>query len=305
MKRALLPFTLLAAVACSSESTEPSVGLVSHDPDTAARAAGLTASKTITIAGDVGQLVAGTFNLHAGISIDTMPPVGTIVDLDHDLTTPGGRHVQGSLHVALSNACSPFGLEVDYHLLIESDPQSGEMLSIDGTVKLAIGRGTLDLSVSLEQLATADSHSVQTSVNVCLMLDAPSRHVAMNGHVLVGVDNQDYRGVRIEDVRAVLCEPLPYQGSVIVEDPDHDISVVFDQGSPDTRVVTVQVDGNTSRTELDVQKIVEVCDDIFGPASLPQTIDYASCGGCGQPPPKSPPAGNGTGTNTGSGGPDL
>jgi hypothetical protein len=301
MTRVPCPLTISCALlaACA----DPELDLASSDPQTAAAAAGLTAKTTIDLAGDVGQLVVRSFNIRGGASIGAMPAVGTVVDLDHDITTPGGRRVQGSLSVSLSNACSPFGLEVEYHLLIESDPNSGDMLAVDGSVKLGIGGGALDLSVSLEQLAVVDGHSIRHSINVCLMLDLPSRHVAMNGHVLASIDDRDHRGVRIEDVRAVLCEPLPYQGSVIVEDPDHEISVVFDSATPDTRSVTVNVDGSTSRTELDVGPLDQACDDLFGPNALPATIDYQSCGGCGQPPPATPPGGQPQSASGGS--PDL
>lgn len=301
MRRWISAFALVFAAACASEKNDPALDLASDDPETAAKAAALTAQVTVELASDVGELVAASFNLRTGLlPSHGMPPVGTIVELDHDISTPGGRRVQGSLHVALSNACSPFGLEVDYHLSIESAPNSGDLITVDGRVKIGLGRGNLDLSVSLEQLAAIDGHEIRNSINVCLMIDLLSRHVALDGHVLASVDNQNFRGVRIEDVRSVLCEPLPYQGRVIVEDPRHAISVAFDSSTPETREVTVEVDGSRVHAELDVAPITRICNDIFGPNSLPQSIDYASCGGCGQPPPATPPPGNST-----VGSPDL
>jgi hypothetical protein len=225
------------------------------------------------------------------------------VALDGDCSTPSGRRIDGSLAVSLGTGCHPFGLSVEYHLKVESAPGAGDSLLVDGAVNLGLGHRELNLSTTLEMQLRDDGHAVSQSVAACIILDGTKKLLAMNGHVTTTVDGTTLLNVQVNDLQSQLCETLPYTGTIEVMDPKDDFKVTFSQSSPTERRVTVLADGNTIDAQLPDDEPVRWCSDST-PAPTPMMIDYASCGGCSQPPQPTtqPPPSGGNGGNNTSGG---
>ena len=91
---------------------------------------------------------------------------------------------------------------------------------------------------------------------------------------------------RVDDLQHLLCEPLPYTGTIHVQHRDRLVDVLFDRDTPKTGVVTIVTDASTVRVELPIP-LGGLCSG--GQIPAPLDIDYASCGGCGNPVP--PPGG--------------
>jgi len=118
------------------------------------------------------------------------------------------------------------------------------------------------------------------------MLDLPERRAAFDGVVSLDVDAQRIALFRVSDLQHMLCEWLPYTGSVYVEHKGVFVEVVFDRDTPKTGVVRV----NTPSASVEAKLPVPTggwCSG--GTIPTPATIDYQTCGGCGSPVPPGGP----------------
>jgi hypothetical protein len=147
----------------------------------------------------------------------------------------------------------------------------------------------LFFAVSLEHQRTWDVHSVLRSIDGCYIVDAIEQVVAMNGHVRTEIDGAVLHNLEIRDLQHGRCRPLPHTGTVLAETLHGRVEIVFDGSSPDTSVVTVTAEGQTSQVELQASTTLSFCDQ---GRTTPLPIDYSVCGDCGQPPP----GGGGSGT---------
>lgn len=208
--------------------------------------------------------------------------LGGEVSLASDCTLASGRHVEGSLHVGFGAECSAFGLAVDFDLLTESAPGAGDEVMVSGSVELSFGDARLYLAVRFDQEMHLEAVHA-TEVAACVVVDLPTRVLAIDGSVQHSVDGQERHGLRIEDLQASLCEHPPYTGSVRIHGPTHNAELTFDRPTPDESLITVTTDGDASELDLPVLRLPgPFCADL---PPVPLVIDYASCGGCGHPDP--------------------
>jgi hypothetical protein len=264
-------------------------------PAEAATLAALSAADTAQLVQDLGDFVGGGFAGAGGLGFGTLPRFaapggcsaqlsidGTEVALDADCTLPSGRHVQGSLLVGLGGECGVGGLSVDFDLLVESQVGAGDEVRVRGHVALKRGVGTLYLATRLEHASRLGERDVETLVGACVVLDLPRRLVAMDGTVSLEIDAELVALFRVNDLQHLLCEPLPYTGTIHVQHRDRIVEVHFDRDTPKTGVITVASDAGTVRVELPIP-LGGLC--AGSPIPPPLDIDYASCGGCGNPVP--------------------
>jgi hypothetical protein len=268
-------------------------------PAEAATLAALSAANTAQLVQDLGDFVGGGFTGAGGglgdLGFGALPRFaapggcsaqlsidGREVELAADCTLPSGRHVQGSLLVGLGGECGLGGLSVDFDLLVESQVGAGDEVRVRGHVALKRGVGTLYLATRLEHESHLGERDVETQVGACVVLDLPRRLVAMDGIVSLRIDAELVALFRVSDLQHLLCEPLPYTGTIHVQHRDRIVEVRFDRETPKTGVVTVVSDAGTVRVELPVP-LGGLC--AGGQIPPPLDIDYASCGGCDSPVP--------------------
>jgi hypothetical protein len=291
---------LLAALAACAGDEARAVPQRPASAQEAATLAATTAVDTAAILQDVSAFIgdgfAGSLGGGAGLALVPrfLPPTGCSAQLSFDLThvalasectLPSGRHVAGTLRIALGGQCGLGGLTVDFDLLVESQPGAGDELHVKGHVGLAHGGGELWLATSLEKTASLGAHDVTALVGACVVLDLPERRLAMDGAVSLDVDGARLALFRVSDLQHLLCDTLPYTGTIRAEHDGHAVEVVFDRDTPSTGVVTVTTDLGTTKVELPLP-LAQLC--AGGQVPAPAVIDYATCGGCGHPAP--PPA---------------
>ncbi|GEM_PF-5434303 len=307
---AALALVLTASAACGAgEATVPEAPAVPQRPETpkaAATLATLSAADTTRLVQDIGDFVGGGFTGSlgggpggSGLGFGTLPlfaaPAGCSaqisidaakIELASNCTLLSGRHVHGSLLVGLGGECGLGGLTVDFDLLVESQAGASDEVRVKGHVGLKLGAGALYLAMRLEQESHLGAHDVETLVGGCFVLDLPRKLMAMDGTVSLEVDAELIALFRSNDLQQLLCEPLPYTGTIRVQHRDRNVEVIFDRDTPTTGVVTVVTGTSTERVELPIP-LGGLCSG--GQIPSPLDIDYASCGGCGNPVP---PPGN-------------
>ncbi len=294
-----------AGAACSASDPAAAVPQPPETPTEAATLATLAAADTAQLVQDLGDFVGGGFAGALGglgglgdLGFSTLPlfvaPGGcsaqisfdaTQIELASDCTLPSGRHVQGSLFVGLGGECGFGGLTVDFDLLVESQAGAGDEVRVKGHVGLKHGAGALYLATKLEHESHLGGHDIETLVGGCFVLDLPRKLMAMDGTVSLEVDAELIALFRVNDLQHLLCEPLPYTGTIRVQHRDRIVEVIFDRETPKTGVVTVVTDAGTVRVELPIP-LGGLCSG--GQIPSPLAIDYASCGGCGNPVPPPP-----------------
>ena len=228
---------------------------------------------------DFGGLPA--FEAPSGCTMDASL-LGGEISFASDCTMPSGRHVQGSLHIGLGAPCAPFGFAVNFDLLVESAPGAGDEVHVSGSVNLSFADQRIYLALNLsEEVHLSAVHA--TDVAACVVVDLPTRILAIDGSVRHSVDGDERHGLRIEDLQASLCEHPPYTGSVRMHGPVHNAQIEFERPGPDEARITVATDGDETHLTLPVLKIPgPFCADL---PPVPLALDYASCGGCGHPDP--------------------
>jgi hypothetical protein len=299
--RHLILLGLALTAACASDSEAPPAA--PQAPQSIEEAATLSASRaaeTTTLVADIDQLVANGFaswipglgvaggvpafalpaDCSANISLDR-----TRIELASECTLPSGRHVKGTLVIALGGDCGLAGLTVEFDLLVESAPGANDELATKGKIALKHGGGELWLSTILEH-SSHIAHDVEGRAAGCFNLDLPERRAAFDGVVSLDVDSKRVALFRASDLQHMLCEWLPYTGTVHLEHDGSSIDVTFDRDTPTTGVVTVTTAAGTSRVTLPVPTGGWCTAGVIPPTAA---IDYQTCGGCGNPVPPTPP----------------
>ena len=286
----------IAIAGCTSGDDRP-VPTPPQSAEEAGQTAATNAADTAQLLADVDQFVGAGFsglpvaggpppfsppgNCTANFSIDQ-----THIALQSDCTLPSGRHVHGSLSIALGGSCGFGGFTVDYDLLVESQPGAGDEVAVTGHLALKHDAGQLWLASLLQHESHLGGHDVSSKVAGCFNLNLPERRAAFDGVVSVDVDAQRISLFRVSDLQHMLCEWLPYTGSVYVEHHGEYVEVVFDRDTPTTGVVTINTAAGSSRVTLPVPT-GGLCS--AGAAPTPAVIDYQACGGCGNPVPPGGP----------------
>lgn len=303
MRRPHLAWLLLTA-ACSTgiENDVPSA------PATSDEAAALSASRaadTTTLLADIDQLIANGFagwvpglGVTSGVPVFALPAGcnGSIsldrtkIELGGECTLPSGRHTKGSLSIALGGDCGLAGLTVAFDLIVESAPGANDEINTKGKVALKHGGGELWLSTKLEHVSHVGGHDVDGRAAGCFNLDLPDKRAAFDGAVSLDVDGTRIALFRVTDLQHMLCEWLPYTGTVHLEHDGKAVDVTFDRDTPKTGVVTVTTAAGTKKLTLPVPTGGWCTAGAIPPAA---TIDYQTCGGCGNPVPPAPPGGGG------------
>lgn len=295
-KPILLALLSLTIVGCSDD--DRAVPTAPQTATEAGQTAATSAADSAQLLADIDEFIGAGFT---GLGVAGGPPAftppvnctasfslnQTHVALESDCTLPSGRHVHGSLEIALGGSCGFNGFTVDFDLLVESQVGAGDEVAVTGSVALKHGLGELWLSSKLEHESHIGGHDVASNVAGCFMLDLPERRAAFDGVVSLDVDAQRIALFRVSDLQHMLCEWLPYTGSVYVEHKGVFVEVVFDRDTPKTGVVTV----NTPSASVEAKLPVPTggwCSS--GAIPTPATIDYQTCGGCGSPVP---PGGSG------------
>lgn len=221
------------------------------------------------------------FEPPAGCTMELALP-GNEISFASDCTMPSGRHVEGSFYLGFGSSCGAFGLEVSFDLLVESAPGAGDLVRVTGSVNLSFEDRRLYLAIDLSE-ETHFEHVHATDIGACLVVDLPTRLVAIDGRVQHSVDGNPRHGLRIEDLQASICEHPPYTGTVSIFGPVHNVEIAFDRPSADQGRITVDADDTHTQVDLPVLKVPgPLCADI---PEAPLDLDYASCGGCGHPAP--------------------
>lgn len=211
--------------------------------------------------------------------------MGGEISLASDCTMASGRHVEGSLHVGFGSECGPFGLTVQFDLTTESAPGAGDEVRVVGSIDLTFAEARLYLALGLLEEVHLDAVHA-TEIGACVVVDLPTRVLAIDGSARHTVDGQQRHGLRIEDLQASLCEHPPYTGDVRMSGPVHNVEVGFERPAPDEARITVVADGARTEVDLPVLRVPgPLCADL---PPVPLAIDYASCGGCGHPDPGGP-----------------
>ena len=286
---ALLSITL---VACTSDDTRP-VPTPPQSAEEAGKTAASSAADSAQLLADIDEFIGAGFSglPVAGGLPPFLPPANctanvsfnqTQISLESDCTLPSGRHVHGLLGVQLGGSCGFSGFTVDFDLLVESQPGAGDEVAVNGHIAFKHGAGELWLSTKLEHESHLGGHDVSSNVAGCFMLDLPERRAAFDGVVAVDVDAQRIVLFRVSDLQHMLCEWLPFTGSVYVEHRGAFVEVVFDRDTPKTGVVTVTTPASSTRVKLPVPT-GGWCSG--GAIPTPSAIDYQTCGGCGSPVP--------------------
>jgi hypothetical protein len=267
-------------------------------PEQAAAVSATSAAETTALLADIDQFIGNGFvgwipgsatlpafglpaDCQANISIDR-----TRIELASECTLPSGRHTKGSLLIAFGGTCGFNGLTVDFDLLVESQPGANDEVAVKGRVALKHGGGELWLSTILEHESHLGGHDVATHVGGCFNLNLPALRAAFDGVVSLDVDADRIALFRVSDLQALLCEGLPYTGTIHVEHKGTIVEVVFDRDTPKTGIVTITTPAGTSKVELPLLT-GGLCSG--GQTPQPVAIDYQTCGGCGNPVP--PPDG--------------
>jgi hypothetical protein len=309
MKAHLLALLSLAIVGCTSDPGQaPTPPSSAHE---AAQTAAVNAANTSELLADIHQFIGTSFSgaipLNGGFPSFAAPANCTAsfsldqshISLAADCTLPSGRHVHGSLTIALGGSCGLLGFTVDYDLYCESAPSSGYEVEVKGHVSFKHDLGQMWLSGELECDLGLGGHDVQKKAAGCFMLDLPGLRAAFDGVESLHVDSQEIEKFRITDLQQMLCEWLPFTGSVYVMFEGEYVQAQFDRDTPRTGVVTITTNNSTIQLKLPVPT-GGWCTG--GAIPTPAMIDYQSCGGCGNPvPPSGSGSGNGNGSGTGSG----
>ncbi|MBS1121310.1 MAG: hypothetical protein H6Q90_3538 [Deltaproteobacteria bacterium] len=293
----LLALFSLTIAGCASDPDRP-VPTPPQTAEEAGRTAAASAADTAQLLADVNEFVGAGFgglpvaggpppfappaNCTASFSIDQ-----THIQLESDCTLPSGRHTRGSMSVALGGSCGFGGFTVDFDLLVESQPGAGDEVAVTGHVALKHGAGELWLASQIEHESHLGGHDVNSKVAGCFMLDLPEKRAAFDGVVSVDVDGQRISLFRVSDLQHMLCEWLPFTGSVHVEHLGEFVEVVFDRDTPTTGVVTIVTPTSSTRVQLPVPT-GGFCSS--GAIPTPSVIDYQVCGGCGNPVPPGGPS---------------
>ena len=227
------------------------------------------------LGGDALPAFAATEGCSMDVSL-----LGGDISFASDCTLPSGRHVQGSFHFALGAPCDGFGFSLAFDLLVESSPGAGDEVSVSGSVDLSFADERVYLALELSQeVHLAAVHA--TDVGACVVVDLPTRILAIDGSVQHSVDGHPRHGLRIEDLQASLCEHPPYSGTVSMFGPVHNVAIEFERPAANEARVTVDADSTHTQVDLPVLKIPgPFCADL---PPAPLVLDYASCGGCGHP----------------------
>jgi len=289
---------LTAACSADSESTAPTA------PTTTDEAAALSASRaadTSALLADIDELIATGFSgwlpgVAGGVPVFTLPANcngnisidRTKIELGGECMLPSGRHTKGTLVIAIGGDCGFSGLTVTFDLLVESQPGANDEVAVAGKVALKHGGGELWLSTKLEHISHVGGHDVEARAAGCFNLDLPEKRGAFDGVVALDVDGARIALFRAADLQHMLCEWLPYTGTVHLEHRGQAIDVTFDRDSPKTGVVIVTTAAGTKRITLPIPTGGWCSADAIPPKA---TIDYQICGGCGNPVPPTTPTG--------------
>lgn len=223
----------------------------------------------------------------AGCSMD-VSILGGDISFASDCTLPSGRHVQGSFHFGLGAPCGAFGFSLSFDLLVESAPGAGDEVRVSGSVDLSFADQRLYLALELSEETQFEAVHA-TDIGACVVVDLPTRVLAIDGSVEHSVDGAPRHGLRIDDLQASLCEHPPYTGTVAMHGPTHNLSIEFDRPTADQGRITVDADDTHTEVSLPVLRIPgPFCADL---PPVPLVLDYASCGGCGHPAPDDGDAG--------------
>ncbi len=301
MHRLVSCSVVIAAAACADPGpTSPQA------PATAQEAAALSATQaadTTALLSDIDSLIANGFanwipgaGVTGGIPTFALPAdcTGSVsidqshIELGHECTLPSGRHTKGSLVISLGGDCGFSGLTVHFDLLVESQPGANDEVAVVGDVALKHGGGELWLSTKLEHSSHV-GHDVEGRAAGCFNLDLAAKRGAFDGVVSLDVDNERIALFRASDLQHMLCEWLPYTGTVHLEHEAKAIDVTFDRDTPKTGVVTVTTASGTERITLPVPTGGWCSGGAIPPTA---TIDYQTCGGCSNPTPPTPPDGS-------------
>ncbi len=211
---------------------------------------------------------------------------------------PSGRRFSGTVIVRLGSSCGPFGVHVEYHVRVTSPQMPMADVQVDGSVDVGFGAGVLHVAVRADVSAMKDGHSVVNHVAGCVIVNLPQLLFAMDATVTVDIDGARRFDFRIADLQQRFCEILPHTGTITVNGGGHMVLVKFDHDTPMTARVTVTVDGTETRVELPDYRFP----GCPAPMTPPMMVDYATCGGCGNPSGGNGNGSGGAGGNAGAGG---
>ena len=287
---------LALTAACASDS-EPTAPVAPTTNDEAAVLSAVRAADTTALVADIDQLIANGLSswlpgVAGGVPVFALPPgcKGSVsldrtrVSLDGECTLPSGRHTKGSLAIELGGDCGFAGLTVTFALVVESQPGANDEVAVDGKVALKQGGGVLWLSTKLAHVSHVGGHDVLGRAGGCFNVDLLDLRAAFDGVVSLDVDGERIALFRAIDLQQMLCEWLPYTGTVQLEHRGQPIDINFDRDTPTTGVISVTISNVTKRITLPVPTGGSCS------AGAPPTravLDYNSCGGCSNPVPPS------------------